>query len=280
MKKLLLFLAVAIAAMSLSAAPVDQATAMRKAQSFLKNELYAGQIMAPQAVTPVLLKAELGDVVKGLPVYYIYNTSETFLVVAGDDRAEEILMVGDRPLRDINNLAPGLKDMLGQYKDEIMFLQDNPDLKVDKIVGAQSPSLRASYGPLLTCNWDQEAPYWNQCSFTRNGTTYQCLTGCPATSASMVMYYWKYPTTQVAAMPSYTGTLNDSYTFTYPSLPATTFDWANMKDSYSGSYTTAQANAVATLMRYVGQGEQMMYGTESVGGSGIYTTDTQNIVDM
>ena len=53
-----------------------------------------------------------------------------------------------------------------------------------------------------------------------------------------------------------------------------------MKDSYTGSYTTAQGNAVATLMRYVGQAEKMMYGTASAGGSGIYTTASQVIVDM
>ncbi|MBQ9555660.1 MAG: C10 family peptidase [Muribaculaceae bacterium] len=284
MKKFLLFMTAAIAAMSLSAAPVDQATAARKAKSYLTDNFYAGQLMAPAALNPVLLKAEMGNAKINQPVYYIFNTSTTFLVVAGDDRAEEILMVGDRPLKDINNLAPGLQDVLGQYKEQITYLQEHPGLQVDPVIKSnETPSLRAS-SYLMTALWDQEAPYWNLCKFTRNGTTYQCLTGCPATSASMVMYYWKYPTTQVAAMPSYTGTLElsyySSYTFTYPSLDATTFDWANMKDSYSGSYTTAQGNAVATLMRYVGQGEQMMYGTESAGGSGIYTTDTQNIVDM
>ena len=283
MKKLLFLLTAAMVAMSVTAAPVDQATAMRKAKSYLVNELFAGKLMAPAAVNPVLLKAEIGNVKLNQPVYYIFNTSETFLVVAGDDRAEEILMVGDRPLKDINNLAPGLQDVLGQYKEQLTFLQEHPNLQVDPIERPKNnTSLRAtSY--LMTALWDQEAPYWNLCKFTRGNTTYQCLTGCPATSASMVMYYWKYPTTQVAAMPSYTGTLEisyyTSYSFTYPALSATTFDWANMKDSYS-SYTTAQGNAVATLMRYVGQGEQMMYGTEAAGGSGIYTSDTQNIVDM
>ena len=283
MKKLLFLLTAAMVAMSVTAAPVDQATAMRKAKSYLVNELFAGKLMAPAAVNPVLLKAEIGNVKLNQPVYYIFNTSETFLVVAGDDRAEEILMVGDRPLKDINNLAPGLQDVLGQYKEQLTFLQEHPNLQVDPIERPKNnTSLRAtSY--LMTALWDQEAPYWNLCKFTRGSTTYQCLTGCPATSASMVMYYWKYPTTQVAAMPSYTGTLEisyyTSYSFTYPALAATTFDWANMKDSYS-SYTTAQGNAVATLMRYVGQGEQMMYGTEAAGGSGIYTSDTQNIVDM
>ena len=278
MKKILFLLTAALVAMSLTAAPVDQATATRKAKSFLTNELYAGKIMAPAALNPVLLKAEMGNAKINEPVYYIYNTSTTFLVVAGDDRAEEILMVGDRPLKDINNLAPGMKDMLFLYKNEIMFLQEHPGLEVEPVAGTQDPMLRATYGPLLSSKWDQTAPYWNLCKFTRNNTTIQCLTGCPATSASQVMYYWKYPTTQVAAMPSYTALLNDTYNFTYPSLPATTFDWNNMKDTYS-SYTTAQGNAVATLMRYVGQGEHMMYGDEDT-GSGIYTTQTQNIVDM
>ena len=283
MKKFLLLLTAAVAAMSLSAAPVDQATAFRKAKSYLTNKLYAGKIMAPAALNPVLLKAEIGDVKLNKPVYYIYNTSTTFLVVAGDDRAEEILMVGDAPLKDINNLSPSMQAVLDQYKQEIMFLHENPNLKVNRPSDA-TPRLRAvTYGPLLTALWDQMAPYWNQCKFTYNNKSYQCLTGCPATSASMVLYYWKYPTTQVPAVASYTASLELSYynsvNFTYPSVSATTFDWANMKDSYS-SYNTAQGTAVATLMRYVGQLEKMMYGTESAGGSGIYTTNSEIIATM
>ena len=276
----------AMLAMSMNAAPVDQATAFKKAQSYLKNDLYAGKLMAPEALNPVLLKTVMGDAKVKQPALYIYNTSTTFLVVAGDDRAEEILMIGDRPLRDINNLAPGLQDILNQYKGEITFLQENPDLKVDPIPSPKnSPLLRAgTYGPLLTALWDQEAPFWNLCTFTYSNRTYQCLTGCPATSASMVLYYWKYPTSPVPAMSSYTASLELSYynsvNFTYPALTSTTFDWNNMLDDYTGSYTTAQGNAVATLMRYVGQAEHMMYGTSSAGGSGIYTTDTQNVVDM
>ena len=283
MKKILFLLTVALAAMQLSAATVDQATAMRKAKSYLTNELYAGKMMAPAALNPVLLKAEVGNSKTGKPVYYIYNTSTTFLVVAGDDRAEEILMVGDAPLKDINNLAPGMQDVLSIYKEEIDFLHDNPSIQVQKMSDLNTNKLRAvTYGPLLTATWDQTAPYWNQCKFTYSGTTYQCYTGCPATSASMVLYYWKYPAS-VSAMPSYTSTLDisssRSVSFTYPALSATTFDWNNMKDSYS-SYTTAQGTAVATLMRYVGQAEEMMYGTASAGGSGIYNTNSEIIATM
>ena len=88
MKKLFFFLTAAIVAMSLTAAPVDQATATKKAKSYLTNELFAGKIMAPAAINPVLLKAEIGNAKLNQPVFYIFNTSETFLVVAGDDRAE------------------------------------------------------------------------------------------------------------------------------------------------------------------------------------------------
>lgn len=280
MKKFLLLMATAMLAMSLSAAPVDQATAFRKAKSFLSNKLYAGKLMGPEALNPVLLKAEMGGKINE-PVYYIYNTSTTFLVIAGDDRAEEVLMIGDAPLNDINNLPLGMLDMLDQYKNEIMYLQEHPGLVVQPIVGPQlSPSLRGSDSGgtyLLDCNWDQDRPYYNQCKFTYNGSSYQCLTGCPATSAAMVMYYWQFPTTATPTVPGYTTSLNDTYSLYIDPLPSTTFDWANMRASYTNGYTTAQGDAVATLMRYVGQAEKMDYGTS---GSGISAYNSQNVADM
>ncbi len=286
MKKFLLLLTAAITAMSLSSAPVDQATAQRKAKSFLTQHMYAGKTMSASALNPVLVKTEMGSAKINQPVYYIYNTSTTFLVIAGDDRAEEILMIGDRPLKDVNNLPPGMLDMLRQYKEEISFLQENPNLKVAPIVSPENtPMLRATnVGPLLTANWDQQEPYYNQCVFKYNNRNYQCLTGCPATSASMVLYFWKYPTTPTGNLDSYQGylDLSSGYTsnevsFTYPALSSTTFDWANMRDDYTGEYTTAEGNAVATLMRYVGQAEQMIYGPN---GSGISVDDAQHVADM
>ena len=286
MKKLVLFMATVMAAMTLCANPVDMATAQRKAKSYLANQVYAGKVMAPAALNPVLIKAEPSSVKAAEPVYYIFNTATTFVVVSGDDRAEEVLMVGDAPL-NLNRIPDAMKYMLNGYKEEIEFLQKNPSLKVDPIVSPQNtPSMRAAgvYGPLLTCNWDQMTPYNNQCKFTYNGRSYTCMTGCPATSAAMVLYFWKFPKNAVPALPSYQETLELStnkrvYNYTYPSLPSTTFDWDNMKNSYM-SYNSTQANAVATLMRYVGQAEHMIYGTSAAGGSGISIYDNQNIVDM
>lgn len=274
MKKLLLFtLALVVACSTAMAAPVDVTTAKGKALRHLLK-LNFGKTMAPAAVDATLIKTEIGEKSQ-TPVFYIFNTTSNFVIVSGDDRAEEILAVGDEPLTDIENMPENMRAWLNGYAEQLDWLLCNPDAKVERASDTHVPT-KATYGPLLTCNWDQGAPYYNQCSFTYNGRTYQCYTGCPATSASQVLYYWKWPIAQVGPLPSYTNYLNDTYTYTYPALEATTFDWANMKDTYR-TYTTAQANAVATLMRYVGQKEEMMYGTD---GSGIYTTQTNKIVNM
>ena len=74
MKKFLFLMVAALAAMQLTSAPVDQLTAMRVAKNYLTNNLYAGKIMAPAALNPVLIKAEMGNTKLAQPVYYIYNT--------------------------------------------------------------------------------------------------------------------------------------------------------------------------------------------------------------
>ncbi|MBO4802957.1 MAG: C10 family peptidase, partial [Muribaculaceae bacterium] len=280
MRKLLFLLTVAVAAFSMSAAPVDPSTAAKQASNFLSQGSRALMMRAPSNTNLELKKSEMSSVKSGQAVYYIYTSKDAYVIVAGDDRAETILAYGDYCL-DINNIPLGLQDMLNQFKDAIEFLQLNPGLKVDPAVSPKNtPSLRAeSVGPLLSANWDQEAPYWNQCKFG----SYQCLTGCPATSAAMVFYYWKFPTDPTPVVPAYDCTLYTSYwgseNYHVDALPSVTFDWDNMKDSYSGSYTTAEGNAVATLMRYIGQAERMAYGTSSAGGSGVDADSVCNICD-
>ena len=99
----------------------------------------------------------------------------------------------------------------------------------------------------------------------------------------MVFYFWKYPTGETGVVPGYKSTISisnySSKSYTHSALPSTTFDWANMLDSYTGSYTTAQGTAVATLMHYVGQAERMGYGTSSAGGSGVSVDSVCNIRD-
>ena len=267
MKKFLLFAAALFAVMQVVAAPVDLRTAQYTAQTFVNQKLYSGRLNAPLSGTATLAHVEMNSKMLDRAVYYIFNTSNGYVIVSGDDRAEQILGYGDQPL-DIKTIPCNMKAWLSNYKEQIEYLQAHPDLRVET-PSMMAPSLRtASVAPLLTALWDQDAPYWNQCVI--NGT--QCLTGCPATSAAMVFHYWKYPDFMTPEVPGYRCELStSSWSSSYvnvAALPPVMFDWDNMRDSYGSSYTTAEANAVATLMRYVGQAEHMAYGTSSV-GSGI-----------
>ena len=279
MKKCVLSFVLVLVTMSLVAAPVDLTAARIAAQSFVNNYGGSAQIRINASGESLrLLHSEMSKVNPQQPVYYIFTTRDSYVIVSGDDRAVDVLAYGDYCL-DINNIPLGMKDMLNQYKDAIEFLQKNPSLKVKPVVSPlNTPSLKAiSVGPLLTADWDQEAPYNNQCKFGN----YQCLTGCPATSAAMVFYYWKYPTEPTPVIPGYDFRLRYPYGSKYvhlDSLPSITFDWDNMLDSYSGDYTDEQANAVSTLMRYVGQAERMNYGTRSM-GSGVSSDSISLIAD-
>ena len=263
--------------MQLAAAPVDLASAQAKAQRFVQQQSYGGKLRAPIAGEMKLAHIETSDRVLGRAAFYIFNSDNGYVVVSADDRSDEILGYGDYPI-DINTIPCNLKALLGMLKEQIEYLQDNPGIELYPMT-LKAPARIASVSPLLTALWDQESPYWNQCVISGK----QCLTGCPATSAAMVFHYWKYPDYETPEVPGYRCNLQTGYYSSQyvnvPALPPVTFDWEYMRDSYSGSYTTEEANAVATLMRYVGQAERMEYGTSAAGGSGVDADSVSLIAD-
>ena len=263
MKKILLMLAVAVAALQMTAANVDLVTAQAKAAEFLRSQASGGKLTASQ-VQFVSQRTITNSSNVTMPVYYIFNTRDNFVIVSGEDRAEEILAVGDQPL-DFDHIPANMQGWLNLYQKQIEYLQERPGLVVEVQSKIKAPNRIQTVAPLLTATWDQRSPYWNNCVF--DGT--QCLTGCPATSLAQVFFYWKYPT---APTPSIAGYTSNGYTI--PALPSTTFDWANMKASYGWGATAAQKAAVATLMRYIGQAERMEYGPD---GSGISSDRTDLI---
>ena len=261
MKKILLFAALMTAAFSCFAGNIDAVSAKAVAQHFMNSKINAGRINARPAADLKLALTELNskDVTKN--VYYIFNSKDGFVIVSGEDRGEQILAYGDRAL-DVNNIPVNMRGFLEGYKEDIEYLQAHPGFSAK----LTAPSLNAVDVPeLLTERWDQDVPYYNQCP----NFSGRCLTGCPATSLAMIFHFWKYPTDETGIVPGYSY-LESSYwsstTRTLDPLPSITFDWDNMLDVYGSSYTTAQGNAVAWLMRYVGQAEHMEYGTD---GSGI-----------
>lgn len=269
MKRFHLFLAVLLmSSIQIWSASVDQISAMIKAQQFLSSQAAQGRIMASAQGDLKLVHVENNSNNAALPVYYIFGTRYGFVVVSGDDRAREILAYGAQAL-DMRTMPENMRYWLSLYKHELEYLQDNPGIEVNTSSFNAPQRANQSVNPLLTANWSQNAPYWNECPVFGTDT---CYTGCPATSLSMVFHYWKYPKQQTPTVPSY---MIPTYGVVLPELPPTIFDWANMLDNYTGSYTEVQASAVAHLMRYIGQVEEMDY---TISGSGAYGNDVLRAV--
>ena len=261
MKKFLfLLVAVALATLQLSAADVSVSRAQAAASAFLSKQVKTGRLNGFAAANLKLVKAE-ASVAKPTAVdYYIFNTDKSYVVVAGDDQAPQILMYGEEGALDMNNIPPAMQWLLNKYKYQI------DGLKAGTLKPTEAPKFTApAVAPLVKANWDQSAPYYNQCPTSGGRRT---LTGCPATSLSMCYYKWKWPETfpAVAAISSSSGGVSAA------ALPERAADWDNIIDEYTGpsntSYTTDQANAVAWLMRYTGQAiPDYMYGTSASGAN-------------
>ena len=261
MKRILFFIAVALATLQMSAADVTVSQAQAAANAFLRKQVAAGHLKAAAASNLQLVKAE-ASVAKPTAVdYYIFNSTKSYVVVSGDDLAPQILMYGEEGTLDMNNIPPAMQWLLNKYKYQI------DGLKAGTMMPVKLPKFAATaVAPLVNANWDQSAPYNNQCPTSGSRRT---LTGCPATSLAMCYYKWKWPETYPAV-----AAINGSSSggVSAAALSERAADWANIIDEYTGptntSYNTTQANAVAWLMRYTGQAiPDYMYGTSASGAN-------------
>ncbi|MCQ2311117.1 MAG: C10 family peptidase [Paludibacteraceae bacterium] len=210
------------------------------------------------------------------PAFYVFNNEDNqgYVVVSADSRTEDIPLYAEEGQFDADNINPNLRFWLNHLQEEIS--QANDSNAVDKVTPRK---LTTAIPPLLVneqgkeITWYQEAPYYNLCPIDKYDNT-RCLTGCVATAAAQVMYKWRYPK-QGTGSKTYTW-INANYRSQRETLTAnfgsTAYDWDNMLPSYEGVYaTTAQKNAVATLMYQLGVASEMEYGGDAAGGSGAYT---------
>ena len=260
----------ALAPLGASGANIDANTARINANNFIHQHASAS-FKAASLSDFQLAHAEASSVTAGTNVYYVFNIKGGgFVIVAGEDRAPQVLGYSDRGRFDANQLPAPLTDLLDGYKHEIEFLQTYTSDDLVPMVKTSTDSRGVE--PLIQTTWGQEDPYDWQCP-TQNGE--YCVVGCVATAMAQVMYYWKYPE-GCDAISSYSPWFSS---VTYPGLPATTFDYNKMLLSYchwdwdnsqliQDTYTDEQAQAVAKLSRYCGQAVEMDYSPE---GSGAYT---------
>ncbi len=257
MKKILVLIALVFAAMQLTAANVDLVSAQQSAQRFLMSQTAKGRFMT-SAPTVKWTHAVKNSSNAALAAYYIVNTECGYVIVSGDDRAKAVLAYGDGSLSSLNDLPEAVQYFLDIYQKQMEYLQAHPGLVVKKIANTRGVSVE----PMLQTAWAQDKPYNKQCP--KVGSTY-CKVGCTAVALAQVMRFWEYPTTS-PALPAYT--CEESH-INVPALPEYTFDWDNMYDTYYGvdldRLPQVNEDAIAYLMRYVGQAEHVDYNTNQTG---------------
>ena len=235
--------------------------ALQLAQNFLNNQQTASG--KPRKAQGAQKQLTLQGKVSGL---YVFNVKDDkgFVIVSNDDRTYPILGFSETDNIDLNNIPDNMKAWLQGYANEIAWAQQRGNVAPPKS-GKVGTHPTTSVAPLCTSKWNQDTPYNNLCpTYTSWSGTEHCATGCVATAMAQVMYYHKWPAKSTKTIPGYT--CSD---YTLSSLPVTTFDWSHMKNSYSDNYTSTEATAVATLMKYCGYSVKMDYGPSS----GAYTED-------
>ena len=259
MRKLLLIAAFLFAATSVMAGNVDLLTAQTKAANFLKSKAPQGRLMT--SAPTVKWTHEVKNSSKAsLAAYYIVNTDKGYVIVAGDDRARDILAYGEGTLTNLNDLPEAVQYFLDIYQKQMEYLQAHPGMMPQKFYKNRGVSVE----PMLQTEWSQGKPYNMKTPKKGYGSDPYCKVGCAAVALGQVMRYWEYPTTS-PALPGYTCPTSG---YVLEDLPEYTFDWANMLNYYRSStdqYTEAQLDAVSWFLRYVGQAETMDYALDQSG---------------
>lgn len=196
------------------------------------------------------------------PAVYVFSldSDKGYIVLPADDEATPMLGYSDSGKFDAASINPTMQWWLDEYAAEIKWLRENPS--PDRYLSAPATA-RQAIAPMVKTVWNQSEPFNNMCPANGNR---RCVTGCVATAMAQIVNYHKLPAGNGtgSASVTYNGT---TYTFDYANE---SFDWDNMLDSYNGSYTSEQANAVAKLMYACGVGVDMSYGT---GASAAATSD-------
>lgn len=270
----LLFLAVSIAmSLQMSAGNVGILTAQQIADSFIKKQVATGKFKANRATGITLAHAEKSAQIANANDFYAFNVNGGgWVIIAGEDRATPVLGYSDQGHLNFNALPCSFQALLDGYKQEIEFLQTYTG---DDLVPVNpAPASSKAVEPLIKTTWGQETPYCLQCPII---SKQYCVVGCVATAMAQVMYYWQYPQSCDVIPSYYCYDISQQLS----SLPATTFDYSLMLESYchwdwdnsvlvQDTYTMAQAQEVAKLSRYCGQAVEMGYSPE---GSGAYVSD-------
>ena len=253
MKRILLFAASALAAVTIQAKVVTTQQAQSLAKQFRQTQAARSGIASTLAETDMKLAyAPQGS------EYYVFNGAGNtgYVIVSGDDCAPAILGYGNTGSFDISNIPPAMKAWLDIYAKQVAA-----SAKSGIKYTASTTTDHEKIEPLITTKWYQFSPYNDLCPSDKTQSE-RAPTGCVATAMAQVANYHKWPE---RAKGIGKATFNQSPV--ERDMNSDVFDWNNMLDEYAeDTGNDSQRAAVALLMVDMGYSVGMNY---SVQGSGV-----------
>lgn len=260
MKRILTSILFALAAVSSFADPIDFAKAMQIAQEYI----------VPGHKMTLRTQAKARRLTTQNSPYYIISRGEGmgFVIVAGDDCLPEVLGYTDSGDFNPDDLPPALQDMLDYWQMAIENAQaDGTNITEARARKARrlAPTNRVNIPPFVTSHWHQSSPYNDICPVrVDNGA--RATSGCVATAASQILYYWRkdLPSTLQSTTPTY------NYGNAHPSISfpkGHPVKWDLMLDQY-GNEPKEFKQAVAEFVYSVGTATWLTYAD----GSGTATS--------
>lgn len=189
----------------------------------------------------------------------VYGNDRGFVVTARDKRQRAVIGYSFTKY-DEDNMPCGLKWWL-KASNEAMKSNMKSNTSVTR--ASQRHASYSAVEPFLTSTWNQDTPYNYDCPKVES-TGKNCMTGCVATAMAQAMYYYQYP-----ASAKFTGTYYVDSEEKTKSI-SSTYDWAGMKDSYTGKEKKLEAKPVSTLMRDCGYSVGMMYTANASSAYDVY----------
>ncbi len=262
--------------MTVSANPIDVAQAQSIAKKFCAEAVVKNKMRkAPANAKMKLVYKSHGKKADNNLLYaFDRGTANGFVVVAGDDRAPQILGYTDTGSFDISNMPENMRWWIQQYEQQMRYLQDNPKARLT------TPKRNVNVvAPLLgEIEWNQESPYNANCPYmsyydedNEETVSGKAPTGCVATALAQVMRYHKWPNESKGNISYTTYTLKQNIT---ADLNAT-YNWDLMLPTYTGVTATDEQKAeVAKLMYNVGAALKSDYTPSGTGATDVDVVPT------
>jgi len=267
-KHIFTMLALALTCVSLQARPVDQETAKRLGQSFVK----ANFEFTRQSTDLDLVYTAFSD--RGDACYYIYNVGETgFVILAADDNYRPIIGYSDKGTFNPDDMAPALADYLEVVRQGVMEASNattaSYKVAADWAMLEKTGRMVSRHGGredefLVQTTWNQNYPYNYFCPEGDGGPGGHCYAGCVATAAAQLMKYWDHPL-QGQGSHTYYPEDHPEYGPLTVNFGETIYDWDNMPNSISANSPIEEIEAVAQLIYHAGVSVDMNYRPSSSG---------------